>query len=336
MILPVLCLRSKHNTGRIMICKEHPPRWEEFLKTLTERLSKTTPSLPCVRCLTKKTLARMFREIQIELKLPSTYPSGVKILEHLISMGLATRVPIEDAPKLTPSKEFFLLGIRGSRELDVDPLELLQAYHQSGIICYFSALAHLNLTTQISAHHHVAILTPRSIKTNIEPAEIIPKSDNSKEKIKRSRLGTPAFSYQGIPYYSVKRVKNSLPGVKIRILSPWTRIRMTTIEQTLLDTLQYPFHCGGPEAVFEAWEKQIEKIDDDLILDYLERIQIAPLTRRIGAIFELLGHHPVKRLDSFLKKKRNQFFAQSEIQHISLLRGTHYSQINSSWYVYVP
>lgn len=278
----------------------------------------------------------MFREIQIELKLPSTYPSGVKILEHLISMGLATRVPIEDAPKSTPSKEFFLLGIRGSRELDVDPLELLQAYHQSGIICYFSALAHLNLTTQISAHHHVAILTPRRIKTNIEPSEIIPKSDSSKQKIERSRLGTLAFSYQGIPYYLVKRVKNSLPGVKIRIVSPWTRIRMTTIEQTLLDTLQYPFHCGGPEAVFEAWEKRIKKIDEDLILDYLERIQIAPLTRRIGAIFDLLGHQPTKRLDLFLNKTRNQFFIQSEIQHISLLRGTHYSRINSSWNVLVP
>src|SRR5207237_3233319 len=34
-------------------------------------------------------------------------------------------------------------------------------------------------------------------------------------------------------------------GVQSRDYGPRTRIRITTLEQTLLDTLSKPFHCGG-------------------------------------------------------------------------------------------
>jgi hypothetical protein len=267
--------------------KNFPPRWEEFLKALTDRLSKPSLSLPSVRCLTGKTLSHIFEDIRTDLNLPSTYPSGAKILDRLISMGLAARIPIESESDSKPSKKFVLLGIRESREFNIDPLELLQTYQPSGVICYFSALSHLNLTTQLATHHHIAILTPQKNRQIKRQADKNHTSTGPLDKSDRSRLGTIIFTRQGISYFSTKRVIRSIPGINTRFLSPWTKIRMTTLGQTLLDTLQYPFHCGGPETIFEVWEKQISTIDEDVLFEYLRKIRIPPLTRRVGAIFDL-------------------------------------------------
>ena len=173
----------------------HPKRWEEFLKAFTARVAKPTSFLLSVRCITRQTLSGIFSEIQQELNLPSTFPSGVAIIEHLISMGFASRIPVEGSAGTAPSKEFILLGIQESQDLDTDPLELLQAYDQQGTICYFSALAYFNLTNQVPVHHHVATLTNQGTpNTNAErPATIVnPKKTNTK-----SRLGTYLFTYEG-------------------------------------------------------------------------------------------------------------------------------------------
>ena len=132
-----------------------------------------------------------------ELHLPSTFPTGKKIIEHLVSMGLASHVPIEEVSRPGPSRDFILLGIQESRELQVDPLELLQAYDPQGVICYFSALAYYDLTTQIPASHHVASLISHKIEPVAKTAE---KLSTSPKSIKRSKLGTHVFSYGGVPY----------------------------------------------------------------------------------------------------------------------------------------
>jgi len=281
-------------------------------------------------------LSHLFEEIRTDLFLPSTYPSGVKILDLLTSMGLAIRVPVEVTSRTKPSNNFFLIGIHGSHEKCVDPLELLQAFNPSGVICYFSAVSHLGLTTQSATHHHIALITTRRAKTAIEKIERTPLLNISREKVHRSKMGTPVFSYQCIPYYSTKRVNHSAPGINTRILSPSVQIRMTTKEQTLLDTLQYPYHCGGPETVFEAWEKHIDEIDEDLLLGYLKKIQIAPLTRRLGAIFNLYHRRPTNRLGKYLNNSKGHFIAKEEFETISLLRGIDYSRIDSFWNVAVP
>jgi hypothetical protein len=251
-------------------------------------------------------------------------------------MGLAARIPIESESKLKPSNKFFLLGMHASRELNIDPLELLQSYQPSGVICYFSALTHLNLTTQVATHHHIAFLTPHGNQPKVHQAENGHMPSGPPGKNDRSKLGTMIFSRQSIPYFSTKRVIHSIPGIQSRFLSPWTKIRMTTLEQTLLDTLQYPFHCGGPETVFEAWEKHINTIDEDVLLDYIKEIQIPPLIRRIGAIFDLFGRQPTKGLFQYLNKSKSLFLSSSEFNLISLLRGIEYSQKNSNWNILIP
>jgi predicted transcriptional regulator of viral defense system len=245
-------------------------------------------------------------------------------------MGFASRIPVEGTTETAPSKEFILLGIQESQDLDVDPLELLQSYDQQGTICFFSALAYFNLTTQVPVHHHVATLTNQA---NLERSVTIvnPKKINTK-----SKLGTYLFNYEGVPFYCTKRVKSSIPGIKIRVVSPRTNLRITTIEQTLLDTLQYPFHCGGQEVALESWERHIRQIEGDLLLDYLRAIRIDPLTRRVGAIFDFFGIPPAKGLDSFLKESKSRIFSQSEVPEIPLFRGINSQRINPIWKILVP
>ena len=312
----------------------HLPRWEEFLKEFTARVAKPTSSLLSVRCITRQTLSGILSEIQCELKLPSTYPSGVAIIEYLISMGFASRIPIEGTKGTTPSKEFILLGIQEAQNLDADPLELLQAYDQQGIICYFSALAYFDLTTQVPAHHHVATLSTRTTNnTNSErPVRVV----NPNKTITKSKLGTYLFNYEGVPFYCTKRVKSSIPGIKIRVISSRANLRITTIEQTLLDTLQYPFHCGGQEVALEAWGRHIGQIDGDLLFDYLRTIRIDPLTRRVGAIFDLFGIPLAKDLDFFLKESKSRIFSQSEVPEIPLFRGINCQRSNPSWKILIP
>lgn len=313
-----------------------PKKWQDFSRALINRLSTTSPSLPTVRCLTRKTLVGVFRDTKKELGLPSTFPTGIKILNALISMGLATRIPVEETVKSAPSNEFYLMGFQGSHEREIDPLELLQAFSQEGIICYLSALGHLELTTQVPVHHHIAIPTREQPDMIKEPLGTAPSLDPSENTPKRSKLGTHIFSYEGIPYYSTKRVISSIPGIKERILSPWSMIRMTTIEQTLLDTLQYPYHCGGPDVVFEAWQTAQDRYEEEDLLEGLKRIDLPPLIRRLGAVYNLLNYKPSKCLGAFLKEKRDQFFTQSENPLIPLLRGLTFSQLDSYWNVLVP
>jgi len=268
------------------------------------------------------------------LNLPSTFPSGVTIIEHLISMGFASRIPVEGTAGTAPSKEFILLGIQESQDLGADPLELLQSYDQQGTICFFSALAYFNLTTQVPVHHHIAALT-NQVATGMNserPARIVqPKKTTTK-----SKLGTYLFNYEGVPFYCTKRVKSSIPGIKIRVVSPRTNLRITTIEQTLLDTLQYPLHCGGQEVALEAWGRHIGRMDGGLLLDYLRTIRIDPLTRRVGAIFDLFGIPPAKGLHSFLNESMSRILSQPEVPEIPLFRGINCQRSNPAWKILVP
>jgi predicted transcriptional regulator of viral defense system len=251
-------------------------------------------------------------------------------------MGLATPISVETISTSRPSNRLFLFGIQRSEATNIDPLELLQTYNQSGLICYFSALSHLGLTSQLPTHHHIASLTRRRTGGEEPRDERRSGKKESAGKSERSKMGTLAFSYNGIPFYSTKRLLESAPGIKTRILSPLTKVRMTTIEQTLLDTLQYPYQCGGTETVFEAWESRIESINEELMLTYLKKIQIDPLTRRLGAILNLYNYHPKDKLDSYLKKMRGKFIGVPEFKPIGVLRGIEYSRLDSTWNVTIP
>ena len=313
-----------------------PPRWDEFLNALTGRLSKPTTSLLSTRCLTRQTLSQLFMEIREALGLPTTFPAGPEIIEHLSAMGLASPLSVEfprKSPHTSPSKEFVLFGIQESRE--IDPLEVLQSYNQEGVICYFSALAYFDLTTQVPTHQHVATLTRPTQYTSLRERESAPLASIN-DGPKRSKLGTHIFSYDDVPYFSVKRSITSVPGIQTRVISSRSNIRITTKEQTLLDTLHYPIHCGGMGVTFEAWNLSKKNINYDSICDYLASIQIDPLIRRLGAILDLIDCVPSKNLSLFLEQSKERIFSFLDVPHIPLLRGIDFRKVDNNWKVLIP
>jgi predicted transcriptional regulator of viral defense system len=275
-------------------------------------------------------------EIRKALNLPTTFPAGPEIIEHLSAMGLASPLSVElpkKSPHASPSKEFVLFGIQESHE--IDPLEILQSYNQKGVICYFSALTYFDLTTQVPTHQHVATLTRPTQHASLRERESAPPASIS-DGPKRSKLGTQIFSYDGVPYFSVKRSATSVPGIQTRVISSRSNIRITTKEQTLLDTLHYPIHCGGMEVTFEAWNLSKKNINYDSICDYLARIQTDPLIRRLGAILDLLDCVPTRNLSLFLEQSRKRIFSLLDVPYIPLLRGIDFHKLDTNWKVLIP
>ena len=310
------------------------PQWERFLKEFSNNLSKPSPEIPSTRCLTRKTLVSLFSNIQEALALPSTFPSGIEILRLLSSMGLASAIGTEKSEKKAPSKEFYLVGISASHDTTADPIEMLQAYKPDGVICFFSALSYYELTTQFPPHHHIATIVEPTLTTKAEQTRT--NASSSTKANYTVKLGSLAFSYQKIPFYTTKRSRNTIHGIKNRRFNPRTNIKITSKEQTLLDTLLYPLHCGGPEVIFEAWETHLDSLDERAFVDLLEAINSPPLTRRLGALLDFLGYNPKSELSHFLGKTREEILRSTELTEISLLRGFHYSHINPSWKVFTP
>lgn len=314
--------------------KKYPPKWDIFLNDLFKLIAKPKAKVISVRCLSQYTLSKIFKKIQTKLGL-RTFISGTKITKHLESMGLAFKVPVEGVESNSSSKSFYLLGISASKKETVQPFELLQSYKQDGIICYFSALSYFSLTTQVPKHHHIATIIKKTKLITTQPTSNI-NNEKGDNKRKRDKLGTFEFSYQDLAFYSTKRKDYTIPGIQVRVLNPRTNIRITTIEQTLLDTLQYPYRCGGPAVIFEAWKTHKNKIDESKILDYMKKIGSDNLSRRVGAMFEIFKYKSGNELSNHLNEIQNTILPTNKILNIPLFKGISYSNINMNWKILIP
>ena len=87
--------------------------------------------------------------------------------------------------------------------------------------------------------------------------------------MKRNPLGTEIFRFEGVGYYSNKRDASLVPGIQFRVVSPRCWLRITTLEQTLLDALMQPVRCGGAAVVLEAWETGVKQFDADRMSEHL-------------------------------------------------------------------
>lgn len=313
------------------------PRWESFLKALADRIAEPTSDQPTARCWSLTSLATMVQDIKLS-GLPSTFPDTPEILRHLINIGWAYPIDVEVPTSMVPrSKKFYLLDVGAARGTNVDPLELLQAYRPKGVLCYFSALTYHSLTTQFATHHHIATLskTPSVQKASSKT----PLTDKIEEAVASNRtfsLGEKLFNYQGVPYYLTKRNTSSVIGVQTRIIGPRTNIRITTLEQTLLDTLHKPKYCGGPSIIFEAWEEGITRFDDDLLIDYLQKFDSTLFLRRVGAMLELFNFTPSSKLASTLERALHFSSPNYITDAIPILPGFEFQVLNPKWKVMTP
>jgi len=310
---------------------------EVFLAHLNRKLAAPTAEWPTVRCWTEPALHKIIKQVRDELaseQLKSNQ-SHSSLLEWLCRLRLATSLPVE-------SESVYLIEIGATSETELDPLELLMASKPDGDVCYFSAVAFHALTTQLVGHHHVA-----ELRSQEPEAQIVGPEDDVAERPERppvsgSRkprgIGKLLFHFQGVPFYNTRRTVRLIPGVQMRAYGPRAQIRITTLEQTLLDTLYKPFHCGGPEVVFEAWQEGVasRRIDEERLVAYLQTMNYPATARRLGVMLELLGTPPGAELRQFLEVCKEAINSQSPHARISLLPGVDYQKLNEPWLVNTP
>jgi hypothetical protein len=227
----------------------------------------------------------------------------------------------------------------------------MMAYEPFGVACYFSAIAYHSLSSQIPSHHHVAVLTDSTQReggTEAGPentedgrrGELIAQTtgSNKRTRTKANPFGKVAFSYLGIPYHLTRRMKRLLPGVQNRSNGPRGRFRITTYEQTLLDTFHRPQNCGGPAVVLEAWQEATAsgRLDEERLLGYLTQMDYPSTTRRIGAMLQLMDYTPGDELKSYLNRAKRNLDRRAPYAQISLLPGFDYATLDKEWLVKSP
>jgi hypothetical protein len=309
---------------------------QTFLFRLSQKLATPTSEWPTVRCWSKPKLDRVFKQVREELakERMKTALRHVSLLEWICQLGLCSPLSVD-------GESIYLLEIGATAEAEVDPLELLMASKPAGVICYFSAVAFHGLTTQLVQHHHVAEMysLERGQETENAKREGLDRHEPTVSAGSRApRRWTLLFHYQGVPFYITRRSARLVPGVQTRNYGPRTRLRITTLEQTLLDTLYKPFYCGGPEVVFEAWQEAVasRRMDEERLVEYLRAMNYPASTRRIGVMLGLVGWSPGEELRRLLEACQAGIDRQSPYARISLLPGVVYQNLNESWLVNTP
>jgi len=256
---------------------------------LTKPLRAPSEDVPNVRWFTEHRLRCLILDAAREAKAPSTL-SGSTLLRMLIDSKLAHSLSSEKFDWPEGTKPYAIYSLEFGDIPSISPIELLQitqASYWRTVICYFTALAYHELTTQEVPHHHVATLKePFRRQQN----EITPNQTANEKSTSARSMGSLLFRYQGVPYCVTQRDPALMPGIQSVRFSPSCLIRMTTLEQTLLDSLHKPWSCGGPSVIFEAWERGLPLLDDARLAYCLKMIGRNDFTRRTGYMLEQFGY----------------------------------------------
>ena len=325
------------------------------------------------RCWSRNDLYTLFAHITAKADLPQEFSNTEGFLAYLGEVGWVAPVALDRLTKTGPPGGFYLLDPSAvATGTPPDPLELLQAYQPAGVICYFSALAYHSLTTQLASHHHIANPCLPVQSQDGEPRQAGrlhiegPRRNATEEAVedgstairrKRNPLGTEVFTYQGIPCYLHRRRCTLLQGAQVRDVDARTRLRITSREQTLLDTLQAPAACGGVAVVFEAWENGVLDLDEERLAERLQGLNHPLVFRRVGAMLERLGYQAGSELRGLLRKHQfcdeerrfpstpaalESMEAASAVamppapQAVALLPGHPFATLSPCWGVLVP
>ena len=309
---------------------------QEFLEHLLAEFGSTfaRPSthLPTVRCVSRTVLSRLLTSMRKGIGAPgySSLAPG-QMIASLMHTGLLHQLPVDFGANVGPRTALFLIGLETSTA-NVDPVELLVGWEPHGVLCYFTALQLHSLTTQVPTHHHIARLTPRATAPATRDREGRATATGSGHRT-FDPLGSLQFRYEGVAYYRTHREPDLMPGTVWRDFSDKTRCGVTTLEQTLLDTLHRPLACGGPPVVMEAWARGAPDLSEVRLHDYLVALADDRLTRRVGYLLaanDLRAQEPLLGLLDAVKSR------SSGADPISLLPGIPYVRVDPTWQIRVP
>ncbi len=305
----------------------------ELTASFLRLVGEPVESRPTVRCLSHADALALIVDARSVVDDPELRGySAESLVETLVTSGILHPLELESANRPI---SIYLVGpqTRGS----VDPIEILEAMQPAGVICYFTAMQFYGLTTQIASHHHIARLVRRSFSKSVERQA--PRRTSAVEGTsprQRDPLGTLLFTYQSQPYYRTDRGAHTIAGIQLRNLNDKTIARITTREQTLLDTLHRPLSCGGPSVVWEAWSRGVSELDASILADHLRTLQDSRLLRRVGYMLQSQDYSAPKVLGEILDDARQQAQKLDDEESIPLLPGIPGTQLDSHWRLRLP
>jgi len=317
--------------------------WDRVLSALIDRLTVPSEIHPSVRWISETRLKSLLIAVRDDLDIAgkATLTGGL-LLEGLCQSGLAHALEIADVPPGQKPLRIYRVGMGGSH--GITPLELLQAVKPGQVACYFSALEFHELTTQVAPHHHTArleaVIDRGSAWMEPGPGSALPGHRDGDPSVlggstRRDRaLGTLLFHHEGVPYYCTRRDRALVPAVQWVYVSAETMVHITSLEQTLLDTLHRPWICGGPAVVYEAWERGAARLQGEGLAACLRAIDRPTLCRRVGYMLNHCGcHMDSPALADVLRNARESAAVEPMLP---LLMGVPWSSIDSEWNVGVP
>ncbi len=308
---------------------------DAFIACLAKHLSAEPTTALNPRCLSEHTLYRLLNEVFKAGFQP--WETKKRTVQWLQEIGILSPIVVEGrAEKLMRRTTFYRLDVLSKTPTKPSPLELLQAFNADGIICYFTSLAFHGLTTQVAPHHHIAIPVEAETAT-----PILPEYDTTPEpyfKVNRTRvvdpLGTRIFTYASTPYYKTSRQSRLIPGVQMRFLGETSVVRITTIEQSLLDTLHRPISCGGQAVVMEAWEHGLARINEEKLAKNIQKMDYLPIAQRVGYMLDQFKHVPGAELKRTLADTLSKLDPTNPTMYQQLFPGMQFHVLIEPWLVY--
>jgi hypothetical protein len=228
---------------------------------------------------------------------------------------------------------FYAIGFDVDPNL-IDPAELLQVHAPDGVICYFTALQIHGVTTQPATHHHIARARSVGSGGNLRSTVAIINKTNSAPP-----LGSEQFIYQDVSYFLTMRDFSILRKTQRQYLNGRSKVKVTTLEQTLVDTMHRPMSAGGPAVVFEAWEAASAQADAAQLLD-IEAIALQIndplLARRVGYMLDLTYRGAASGQTGPLHALANKNITSDTGEPFSLIAGMPYKTYDARWQLLVP
>ena len=152
----------------------------------------------------------------------------------------------------------------------------------------------------------------------------------------RERLGTRLFTYQSVAYFRTNRSRHTIAGTQLRQISERSIVRITTREQTLLDTLHRPISCGGPSVVWEAWQSGIRDLDEQRLTEHLIILDDPKWLRRVGFLLSALAYTPSAALQQLLDATQEALAADRAAPAIPLFPGLPSVGTDPTWRLELP
>ena len=111
---------------------------------------------------------------------------------------------------------------------------------------------------------------------------------------------------------------------------------ITTLEQTLIDTLHRPVSFGGPAVVFEIWEQALPRVDANRLIEHFVSMKHEATLRRMGSMLAKFDFSGGKQISDALRTCLVTVTSKQNEAAIQLLPGIEYHTLDRQWLVLGP